>query len=1285
MATSPLDLLFKTAQNVAKSGKGVLAAKANAERSLQNFGYNAAQGVKQAVTGTGAFRAETGLGIARNTVTGVPAVLKEMFYSPRGYTEEQLAASDPTIRDKAVALTRLPAEIAGGLGGLSTFIPGAATVGGKIADTRVGSAVARAGDAIIEYGRPKSAAEARSLRTADVLSNFIPGVASTKAAKAAGAADDAAKASKILDLSPSPASTAKQQSPKAASQLGPAGTERRVPQSGVPSSDDAVKIQNSNLINVDRLNISDEAKATVARTAEEVRPFIEAKTGTKLTNAQVIAEAEKTGRVMNRAVGAEKTLEWEASMLRARQKLAAAAETGKVDQDYIDNLIAIKTQAADIGRKLQSFSIGADARSVTQKELILDAVMKTDAKIDEVIKAAEGVDFNDLNQATDFYRKFVKPSAMEWVDLVRYNSMLSSPKTHILNAIGGNLPNSLAIAPIQKAVEGGLDWLRATATGTQQERFAGEGAAYVANYFKGLREASTRFGEVLAGKRGFTDVDLRTIPIANKGTAGLAVKTLSVPTKLLEASDQFFTALVEAGEKGASAYRVKKGGKVVGNADANAENTAAYRLFRQEPGAVEQGYILDAVDDLTRVIQMARDPERTGPVVSTIAKFALPFVRTPTNIFKQGIEYSPLGFANLVGNKGGKHMQLAGDTTEQLSKAIVGSAVFAGAATLLTSNRLTWAEPTGDARNDFRAAGMQPYSVKVGDTWLSYQKLPPGLAFPLAMTAAIHNAEKERKADETTTAWVLASIGKYGDFLKDQSYAKGIGELINGEYGIEGIASNYAQQFVPFRALGGWLARLTDDTQRKVNRDAGFIEQQVQLLMMNIPGLSQMVPERVDSDLNPIPNKDRVANAFSPVSFTRQTEDQEWDYGSRERAMMFYDEIQLMKEEGRVQEAINLYNSLDEKELAAYKKHKSSVKAAETKKGKAEILPVFQEIRRMKAEGRVDEAISAYDALSEDQKRYYQLLKEQAKEATSASGDKTSMAPAEGEGIDASKLLATLTGAKTAQASEGEPAPAPYKGLLQETIDGIPAAAGDFAVEGSKWAAKNTAQGLGILGKVAYAGAKKAVSAAGEAIAPKPPVEIIEVRDDDPSTWPEGYEPGAPAPRSAKPAVAVARPKKLTFSENGIPTIEDERGKVVPIDRAKLNLGAPKKPMKAVVYHENGRSTKITDPKKLAVLNRIKQISDSVNPDYTRYLLKLALAEGDLDPKARLHNTSRKGVRSVDRGIFQINSKAFPQISDAMADDPEFATLWALALIDAGKQEKWMADARAKKLKVEWE
>lgn len=623
-------------------------------------------------------------------------------------------------------------------------------------------------------------------------------------------------------------------------------------------------------LNVKHYNISDEGKELIEKTVEEVKPEIEEAIGEVLSNKEAIEFAERSSKTLEKVVERESTLEWEASLLRARQNLAQMSQTGMVNRDYIDTLKAIKTNGTDIARKLQSYSIGADPKEISSMQAIIEAVLKITDNTEEILKAAEGVDFTNLSQATDFYRKYVGPTTSEWIDLIRYNSMLSSPKTHIINVFS-NLLNTTLVAPIEKTLTGGLDFLRASVTGNPRNFFSGDGGRYLKAYFMGVNEATSRFAGVMNGTRAMTNLDTKHLPIATTGTKGKVVNTLSFPMRLLEASDQFFTALAEGGEKAVLTGRKERGVKV-GNIETKAADEAAYRLFRQDLFDEKQGYLLDAIDQVTSKVQGFRN--NPNPLVSNIAKFTVPFLRTPMNIFKQGVEYSPIGIGTIPGAK---------NKTEQFSKAVIGSAVFAAAATLLASNRLTWSEPIQtDEKNAYRAAGKQPYSVKIGDTWYSYQKLPPAIAFPLAMVSSINYLLENKKINDDAADMILTGIANYGNFLADQSYAKSIGDLLDAAKGeetaITRVISNYPQQLIPYRALGGWMARLFDPTQRKIDSTASFVDKQMQALMMNIPGLSQSVPARVDAQGNPIPQPNRIKNAVLPINSSKENAEKAKDY-----------------------------------------------------------------------------------------------------------------------------------------------------------------------------------------------------------------------------------------------------------------------------------------------------------------------------------------------------------------------------------------------------------------------
>lgn len=693
-----------------------------------------------------------------------------------------------------------------------------------------------------------------------------------------------------------------------------------------------IKAVNTGL-NLDKINVSVKGREVLEEALTEVRPQIEEVVGKRLTNKEVQATAEASERILKRVIGREDTLKWESAILKARQKFTAAAESGAIDREALDALLTVKSQGTDIARKLQSLSQMADPVENNATQALIEGILKVTDDIEAVAKEAKGVNFNNFQEASEFYRKFVKPRAEEWLDLLRYNSMLSSPTTHIVN-IFSNLVNTALIAPLEKTAAGSIDFFGAALRGKARQTFAGEGKAFIGGYMKNLRNASTRFGEAWRQVRPISQLDIRSIPLATKGPQGAIAKTLSVPMRLLEASDQFFMTLTEGAERAALEYRMARGVHVP-LIEKSAKDAALYRVFRQELFKKGQGTALDAIDHFTNLVMMTRRSK--NPIVRTIGKFTVPFVQTPMNIFKQGVEYSPLGLLAIPGAK---------DKNTQLARAIIGSGAAAMAATFLASGRITADEPTSRADKDaFRAAGMQPWSIKLGSRWYSYQKLPPAVAFNLAWVASIDKLLKEKKIDDTTADLIMRSIAKYANFLSDQSYAKSVGDLIDAvkgdEYAIQKLIGNYPQQLIPYRALGGWMARLADDSQRVLDDKAGFIDKQIQLLMLNVPLLSRRLPARVGPTGETIPNQSRLLNALSPIKISPENKDFAEVYAEMEKLRQVI-RRQSQESSKRNQEAQQIYNKL--------KVMTREQANAEANRIKSEDPTLFKAIKKIKEE-----------------------------------------------------------------------------------------------------------------------------------------------------------------------------------------------------------------------------------------------------------------------------------------------------------------------------------------------
>jgi hypothetical protein len=609
----------------------------------------------------------------------------------------------------------------------------------------------------------------------------------------------------------------------------------------------------SSFYNLDKLNISKDAKNAIQGEIDNAGKQLEKTVGKTLSNKEVLDLASNSSKILSQTVTREQTANKIAADLKLRQQIAKVAQDGKIDKNFVSLWLKDKSAGEDIARQLQARKIGADPRSTELIDSLLQAIYKVNKNADDIAAAAKNVDFNNPTEVAKFYRQFVKPKASEWLDLVRYNSMLTSPNTHIINT-ASNFEGTGIIAPIEKTITGMIDATRSALTGQPRQYAVGEGTAYAKGYYSNLKAATEKFTSVMRGESLISQPDIRRIPLATSGVKAGVEKTLNLPLRLLEGMDQFFKTLTEGGLQSAGEYAASKNI----NRGTNMAEEASSRLFRGQLKAEQQGYVLNAIDDITGLVMKARNSD--NPITSTIAKFTLPFVRTPMEILKQGIEYSPMGVSTLVG---------ATNKMEQLSKIIIGTSAAAGAATLLGQDRLTWAAPTNaKQRAEFDAAGRQAYSVKIGNKWISYSKLHPALAFNFALIAAVDDAQKNKGLGDSEVNQILSAVAKWGNFFADQSYLKNIGDFVAATKGDAGgyskLVSNYPQQLIPFRALSSWLERLTDPSQRKADPNGTFLEKQVQQVMLQIPGIAQKLPAKTGPFGAPIPNQNRIINAFSP-------------------------------------------------------------------------------------------------------------------------------------------------------------------------------------------------------------------------------------------------------------------------------------------------------------------------------------------------------------------------------------------------------------------------------------
>jgi hypothetical protein len=88
-----------------------------------------------------------------------------------------------------------------------------------------------------------------------------------------------------------------------------------------------------------------------------------------------------------------------------------------------------------------------------------------------------------------------------------------------------------------------------------------------------------------------------------------------------------------------------------------------------------------------------------------------------------------------------------------------------------------------------------------------------------------------------------------------------------------------------------------------------------------------------------------------------------------------YDQIQILKDAGKIEEAQNLVDSLSENDYALYKKLKEKDNRIKSDETIARITPVYKNVRKLITEGKTEEAQKIIDGLTDDEYKAYKSIK----------------------------------------------------------------------------------------------------------------------------------------------------------------------------------------------------------------------------------------------------------------------------------------------------------------------
>jgi hypothetical protein len=488
--------------------------------------------------------------------------------------------------------------------------------------------------------------------------------------------------------------------------------------------------------------------------------------------------------------------------------------------DALDVAIDLSEMLSESGRTLQAARIAKrlspEGRLMIASRAAQKVSKKTgnkinlsDETIEQISKATTEKEIVEANQKAA--KEIWDQVPANWTDKVnswRYMAMLSNPKTHVRNVVGNAL--FLPVREFKNLIGAGLE--KALIKN-------GERTKAVLNPLTDktiIEFARNDFDNVKAmlKNEGKLDNNIRTLDAKVFDWKVLeGIRNLNL--KAMDTEDTWFMKFAYD----SSLAQYMKANKL------NPDMMIGDTLEKARKYAMNESLKATYRDAnaLANIISKGKSNLASGKY-GTLGKAGgvaleglLPFTKTPMNIVKRGVAYSPAnlvrGVASLSKVKAGK--VTATEAIDQLASGLSGTALLA-LGTYLGYNNIVKGkegEYKDKAYNYNQMLGSQNYSLNIDGKSFTLDWAAP-LSMPFFVGVEIANAIKDNNADLAT---VLDSMTQISDPMVNLSMLKGINDIMTNN--LEGlgqtamdIGTGYAGQFNP--TLFGQVARTADDTRR---------------------------------------------------------------------------------------------------------------------------------------------------------------------------------------------------------------------------------------------------------------------------------------------------------------------------------------------------------------------------------------------------------------------------------------------------------------------------------------
>ena len=510
---------------------------------------------------------------------------------------------------------------------------------------------------------------------------------------------------------------------------------------------------------------------------------------------------------------------------------------------------------------------GANAEQFNLTEDMINKIV--DSKNNEELQ-------NNLNDVYKELGQQVSKTNLQKIDAWRYFSMLANPKTHIRNIVGNAA--MAGVQGIKNKVAGAIEGTVSKVNPNMERNHTIVSASKEVTTFakNDIKNVADRLGlnENKYNPKTRLENSMRTFKSDTlENTIG---KLFDLNDNLLEAEDGW--GLKAGYTKALSEYMTAN--------NLNPNTITDKQLAKARNYAVEQAQ--EATFHQASAIASALNQfQNKNGLTKFIMDSTLPFKKTPINVAKAGLEYSPAGLAksliydtvnlrkgNITVNK----------YIDNISKGLTGTGIALLGYALADAGILKASGSDDKDKEKYdEEMGKQTYSITIAGNTYSLDWLAP-TGIPLFIGAECHEIMQTDKEEKTTSSDedstynqaiksatnILDSFTNAMNPMTEMSMLSGLTSALKSydqgssqmlaSLGTNAVKS-YVNQFIPTAV--GQIARTTDEYERNTtSTKTGVLPKAIDTtknqIMNKIPGLRQMLPIKTDIWGNQVEQSDNI-------------------------------------------------------------------------------------------------------------------------------------------------------------------------------------------------------------------------------------------------------------------------------------------------------------------------------------------------------------------------------------------------------------------------------------------